>query len=222
MIGYMPLEMVWDPQRFAVAKRADRDVIFSRVFMYMNLALITAAVGLSLFVGDVLYLIAAPSFHGAAVFVPVIVGAYVFQAWGTFFNIGIMITERTHYYTLANWAAAVVAVAGYVILIPRYLAWGAALTVVASLGTRFWLTHVFSQRLWRINYEWGPVLRLLAVAVGIVGASAFVPDLPALSSVVVHTAMFCVYALLVWRLILVEVDRGAIRAALLRVRAFAT
>jgi O-antigen/teichoic acid export membrane protein len=218
MIGYMPLEMVWDPQRFAVAKRDDRDVIYSKVFKYMNVTLITAAVGLSLFVGDVLRLIAAPEFHAAAIFVPVIVGAYIFQAWGTFFNVGIMITERTGFYTVANWAAAAVAMVGYLVLIPRYVAWGAAFTIVASLGTRFWLTLVFSQRLWYIRYEWGPVLRLLALACAISAPVMFLPRFGAATSVAVHTAMFSVYAVLVWHLILARADRDAVRAMVSRAR----
>jgi O-antigen/teichoic acid export membrane protein len=213
-IGYIPIEMVWDPQRFAVAKRPDRDAIYARVFIYINVVLITVAVGLSLLVGDVLRVIADPAFHAAAVFVPVIVGAYIFQAWGTFFNIGIMLRERTHYWTVANWAAAAVAVGGYFILIPRYLAWGAVITVVASLGTRFWLTHMFSQRLLPIRYEWGPVLRLIAIAVAFVTASAFVPQLPIVTSITVHMAMFLLYVPLVWRLILRETDRAAVRTAL--------
>jgi O-antigen/teichoic acid export membrane protein len=220
MIGYMPLEMVWDPQRFAIAKRPDRDAIYSRVLMYFNVTLISTAVVLSLFVGDVLRLIAAPAFQGAAVFVPVIVGAYIFQAWGTFFNIGIMITERTHYYTVANWAAAVVAVIGYFLLIPKYLAWGASLTIVASLATRFWLTYIFSQRLWPIRYHWLPVIQLLVLATAFVAAAAFTPRLSATPSVLLHTAMFSTYAFLVWRFILAEQDRSAMKVALARVRAY--
>jgi O-antigen/teichoic acid export membrane protein len=217
MIGYMPLEMVWDPQRFAVAKRLDRDVIFSRVFKYMNVTLLTAAVGICLFVGDVLNLIAAPAFHGASIYVPVIVGAYIFQAWGTFFNIGIMITEKTTYWTIANWAAAVVAMVGYFLLIPKYLAWGAAFTVVASLGTRFWLTHLFSQRLWYIRYEWAPVLRLIAIALLVTAVSLLMPPLNTMPSILVHVTLLAAYLLLVWQLILAPTDRNALRAAIGRV-----
>ncbi len=220
MIGYMPLEMVWDPQRFAVARRPDRDVIYSRVLVLFNVTLITTAVGISLFVGDVLGLIAAPAFRSAAVFVPVIVGAYVFQAWGTFFNIGIMITERTHLYTVANWAAAAVAVVGYLLLVPKYLAWGASLTIVASLGTRFWLTYLFSQKLWRIRYEWAPVLRLLALATLFVATGFFMPDLPTVQSVLLHSAMFLTYAVLVWQFIISEQDRAAVKVAVARARGF--
>jgi len=217
-IGYIPIEMVWDPQRFAMAKRPDRDAIYARVFVTINLVLISAALGLSLFVGDVLRVIADPAFHAAAIFVPVIVGAYVFQAWGTFFNIGIMLRERTHYWTLANWAAAAVAIGGYLLLIPRYLAWGAALTVVATLGTRFWLTYFFSQRLLPIRYEWGPVVRLLAIAVAFGGVAALAPSMTLIASVAVHATMFGLYVLLVWTLILKQPDRASVVAMLGRLR----
>jgi O-antigen/teichoic acid export membrane protein len=217
MIGYMPLEMVWDPQRFAVAKRSDRDIIYSRVFKYMNVTLITAAVGICLFVGDVLRLIAAPGFHAASVYVPVIVAAYIFQAWGTFFNIGIMITERTSYWTVANWAAAIVAMIGYFVLIPKYLAWGAAFTVVASLGTRFWLTHFFSQRLWYIRYEWRPVIRLIAIALVVTVVALLLPRLSTTPSILVHLGLLASYMLMVWRMILVQTDRDAVRVTLRRI-----
>ena len=220
MIGYMPLEMVWDPQRFAIAKRPDRDAIYSRVLILFNVTLISTAVGISLFVGDVLHLIAAPAFQSAAAFVPIIVGAYIFQAWGTFFNIGIMITERTHLYTVANWAAALIALLGYFLLIPKYLAWGASLTIVASLGTRFWLTYLFSQRLWYIRYDWMPVLRLLGLAAGFATVAFFAPRLSLAPSVLLHTAMFATYALMVWLFILAEKDRVAMKVAFARARAF--
>ena len=220
MIGYMPLEMVWDPQRFAIAKRPDRDAIYSRVLILFNVTLITTAVGISLFVGDVLHLIAAPAFQGAAVFVPLIVGAYIFQAWGTFFNIGIMITERTHLYTVANWAAAAVAMTGYFLLIPKYLAWGASLTIIASLGTRFWLTYIFSQRLWRIRYRWLPVIRLLVLAAAFVVGAFFTPRLSIAPSLMVHTALFSTYAFMVWQFILAEQDRAAAKVLFARARAF--
>jgi hypothetical protein len=112
-----------------------------------------------------------------------------------------------------------VAVIGYVTLIPRYLAWGAAFTVVASLGTRFWLTLFFSQRLLRIEYQWGPVLRLLGIAATLVGLSTLIPNLPWAASVGLHTLLYGVYATLVLWLILSPADRSAIRTAVRRLRA---
>lgn len=213
-IGYIPIEMVWDPQRFEVAKRPDRDAIYARVFIYINIVFITAAMAISLFVGDLLRIIADPEFHAAAVFVPAIIGAYVFQAWGTFFNIGIMLRERTHYWTVANWAAAVVAVVGYLTLIPRYLAWGAVMTAAASLGTRFWLTYLFSQRLLPIRYEWAPVLRIVVIGVAFAATATLAPPLPLIGSMALHAGMFTLYVALVWRVILKETDRTSIRVVM--------
>jgi O-antigen/teichoic acid export membrane protein len=218
-IGYIPIEMVWDPQRFAVAKRPDRDAIYARVFVYINVVLLTVGVGISLFVGDVLSIIADPAYHAAAAYVPVIVGAYIFQAWGSFFNVGIMLKEQTHYWTIANWAAAFVALGGYLFLIPRYLVWGAAFTVVASLGTRFWLTHLFSQRLLHIRYDWGPVVRLITIAAAFAAAAVLAPPFPVLASLAVHTLLFGLYVPLVWRVILTESDRNAVFKVLVGARA---
>jgi hypothetical protein len=128
-----------------------------------------------------------------------------------------MITEKTTYWTIANWAAAVVAMVGYFLLIPKYLAWGAAFTVVASLGTRFWLTHLFSQRLWYIRYEWAPVLRLIAIALLVTAVSLLMPPLNTMPSILVHVTLLAAYLLLVWQLILAPTDRNALRAAIGRV-----
>lgn len=209
-LGFMPFQRVWDPQRFAVAKRADRDVIYARVFIYLNIGLITASLGISLFAGDVLRLIAAPAFHGAATYVPVIVLAYLLHCWGNFLNLGIYIRERTEYYTIANWAAAIVAVAGYILLIPRWLAWGATLATLASVAVRFWLSYVFSQRLWPVRYEWAPVNRLLLVAATFGTVSALLPAMPILPSIGMHTIMLGLYLVLMWRVMLADDDKAAV------------
>jgi O-antigen/teichoic acid export membrane protein len=210
-LGFAPFQRVWDPQRFAVAKRPDRDAIYARVFIYLNVGLISASLGISLFSGDVLRLIAAPAFHAAAVYVPIIVIAYVLHCWGNFLNLGIFIKERTEYYTVANWAAAIVAVIGYVLLIPRWLAWGAAIATLASVAVRFWLAFAFSQRLWPIRYEWGPVVRLLLVASAFGLLSALLPLISLPASLAIHVLMFAAYAVLVWRVLLSDADKDALR-----------
>jgi O-antigen/teichoic acid export membrane protein len=164
-IGYAPFQRVWDPQRFAVAKRSDRDEIFARVFIYLNVLLLSVGLGIALFAGDFLRVIATPEFHSAGAFVPILAAAYVLLSWGSFLNLGILYKERTGYFTIANWAAAIVALAGYVLLIPRWLAWGAAVTTLASLLTRCVLAHVYSQRLWRVEHRWAPVWHMVALAV---------------------------------------------------------
>src|SRR5690348_17096452 len=51
-LGYTPVEMVWVPARFNVAKRADRDEVFARMFVYLNFWFLSVAVGMALFISD--------------------------------------------------------------------------------------------------------------------------------------------------------------------------
>lgn len=210
-MGFMPFQRVWDPQRFAVARRPDRDAIYARVFVYLNLGLITAALGTSLFAGDVLRVIADPAFHSAASYVPIIVAAYVLHCWANFLNVGIYISEKTEYFTIANWAAAAIAVAGYLVLIPRWHAWGAAAATFASLAVRFWLSYLFSQRLRPVKYKWSPVLRLALIAGSASAAGVLMPHLPLGLSIITHTAMLTAYAILVWTLILGTPEKELVR-----------
>ena len=217
-LGFMPFALVWDPMRFGVAKRPDRDAIFARVFIYLNLVFITASLGVTIFAGDVLRMIADQNFHGAATFIPLIVIAYVFQAWGSFMNIGMFVTEKPGYFTWANYAAAAVAVAGYFLLIPRYLVWGASVTIVASLFTRFWLTYVYSQKLWPVRYEWGPVVRMIAVALVFGAVAALAPRLPLVYSLPFHALLFGIYLVVLWSFLLSSDDRSAARGFFGRLR----
>src|SRR2546426_271064 len=146
-VGYAPFERIWDPARFAVARRTDRDALYARAFTYMNLLLVTAAVVLALFAEDILQLIAGPAFQSAANLIPIIVIAYVIQCWTQFHDLGILIRERTEYITVAYWVGAGVALVGYAVLIPLWLSYGAAVATVASFAARELLVYKRAQRL---------------------------------------------------------------------------
>ncbi len=145
MLGEAPFSLVWEPVRFEIAKRPDRDELYARGFIYFNVLLLTMAVVITLFVGDFLRIVAAPAFLRARDLVPIILIAYVLQSWTIMHNIGIQLRERTEFYTLANWAGAIVALAGYALLIPRLLGLGAALATVASFAVREWAVYMLSQ-----------------------------------------------------------------------------
>ena len=163
VVGYLPFDQVWGPKRFEIATPDNRDDLLARGFIYANVLLLTTAIGIVLFVKPVLAVMSDPAFHGAAALVPLILIAYVFQSWAKAQDIGILVREKTEYLTLANWIAALTALAGYWFLVPRYHGWGAASATVVAFGLRYALTFAFSQRLWRVEYRWAPVLRLLAL-----------------------------------------------------------
>jgi len=211
-IGYIPFEMVWEPMRFEIAKRADRDEVFARGFLYMNLVLLTTAVGLSLFVPDVLRVMTAPAFYSAADLVPIILIGYVFQGWAQIHDTGILISEKTIYVTVANWAAALVAAAAYALLIPRYHGIGAAVATAVAFATRYGCIYFFSQRLWPVDYRWPPILRLCLVGIVVGTAGAILPRGSILTSLGVRATLLIVYLAAVWHAnVLSDEDRLLVR-----------
>jgi len=197
-VGCQPFFTAWEPKRFEIAKRADRDAIFNRAFLFLNVVLLSTAVGITLFVSDFLHIAATPPYFPAAQVVPVVLIAYIAQAWTSFHNFGLFAAERTQYITLANWVAAGVAVAGYALLIPRWGMMGAAWATLLSFVVGEWLVYVYAQRMHRVGYEWGPTVRLSAIALAVCAVALVIPPLPLAWSIAVHTALLLVYGALVW------------------------
>jgi O-antigen/teichoic acid export membrane protein len=212
-LGFIPFATMWEPMRFEVAKRADRDALFSRAFLYMNLVLVSATLGIGLFITDFLHVMADPAYQSAARLVPIILVAYVLQGWAFFHEVGVLVRERSEFVTLANWLAAATALVGYLLLIPRFLGWGAAIAGVLAFVVRFTVTYVASQRLWPIRYEWRPVWHLCAVAFLVWCVGQLLPSPSLASSLAIRSALFVVFLLLVWFTgVIPPADRERIRA----------
>ena len=218
MIGLTPMEMVWGPKRFEIAKRDDKDHLLARGFTLLNILMFMAGVGITLFVADVLRIMSTEAFHSAAAVVPVILVAYVFQAWAAIQDIGILVEEQTRYLAIINAVSAAVAVIGYALLVPPFLEWGAAGATVISFSTRYVLTYRVSQRLWPVVYEWRPVLVLVAWSVFVGGGALLLPQMALVSSLAVRTVLFGVFVGGVWVLPVMEPsDKAAVRELLGRV-----
>lgn len=212
-LAQTPFDLVWEPKKFEIAKRADRDSIYARVFVYQNVILMTAAVGMSLFVHGVLRIMATPPFYGAANFVPILLIAIVFQAWTASQDVGIGVTEKTKYIAIANWISAGVVLVAYAVLIPRYAGWGAAIATAIAYAVRYGCTYAFSQRLWPIRYHWAPVLRLAALSVVTVVVSVLVPAHSLAAALGARVAEFAAFLALLWWLpILTASDKRALLA----------
>lgn len=161
-----PFMTAWNPERFAAASlpRAERDLMYGSGFRYLNMLVLSAAVGIALFVDPLLTIMSDPAFHAAARLVPIIVFAYVFQAWSDVVQFGIDASEQTRFVTYATWGAAVPLIAGYLVLIPLLGGLGAAIATLVGFVVRFVLMFVFAQRVWPVQYDWRSVVGLLGWA----------------------------------------------------------
>ena len=199
-VGTYPFEQVWAPKRFDIARRPDRNELLARGFVYLNLSVLTVGFAMALFAHDIINLMTTPAFHPAARLIPVILVAYVFQAWAGTQDVGILVSEKTEYLTVANWIAAGVAVVCYALMIPRWKGEGAAAATVLAFGTRWGLTYLYSQRLWRVEYAWGPVLRLLGLIGGLLVVSQLWQPPHIVVSIGYHMVLSVAYLVGIWHL----------------------
>lgn len=205
-VGYSPFAMIWEPTRFQVAKRPDRDELYSRAFVIMNVFLLIATMIAVLFVRDFIVVMSDAAYHSAYRIVPVILMAYVFQSWSSFHEVGILVRARTGYVTLANWVAALVALVGYALLVPRWLGWGAAVATLLAFLTRWIITYIVAQRLLPVRYAWAPVWRLVALSAlfAIAGIAMPHPSVPA--SLAMRSALLAAYLWSVWHIGVVRAE----------------
>jgi O-antigen/teichoic acid export membrane protein len=211
-LGDGPYRNAWEPMRFDVAKRPDRDAVFARAFIHLNLIQITLAVGLSLFAPEFLRVMATPPFYQAGRWAPIIIAAYVLQSWSLFLNTGLYVRERSGLITWATTLGAVAAVAGYAALIPPLGGLGAALATLLSFGVLFWSVYRYSQREWPIAYRWAPVARLVAAGAVVCGLSYLLPPLGLVAALGAKGALFGLYAAAVWFLpVLTAGERDLVR-----------
>ena len=138
-----------------------------------------------------------PAFHGAARFVPILILAYAFQSWTELVSTGLLIGERTGPIAVANYVTLVVAVAGYAILIPRWLGDGAAWATLLAFVVRFAIIYAWAQRTSPIAYRWGPVIRPALACAILSTLPVMMPTLGIVSDIAMRLALFTACAVAV-------------------------
>lgn len=216
-VGYTPFAMLWEPERFRAAEQPDRDARFQQALVFSSLLLATVAVGIGIWVEDVLRVMATPEFRPAARIVPFLLVAYSLQGWSAFMEGGILIRERTGLIAAANWAAALASLTANFLLVPRFGTVGAATATILAFGIRAVLIHAVAQRLYYIPFDWRPVRRLIAAAAATIIVAYQLPLWPLAVSVPVRLALLGLYVLVVWQLEVLP--KAEVRTRLLAFRA---
>ncbi|HEY5720496.1 MAG TPA: polysaccharide biosynthesis C-terminal domain-containing protein, partial [Gammaproteobacteria bacterium] len=192
-----PLFTSWEAQRFEVAKRTDAGVIEARVFLWFSLGVIACGLGLALFARDLFRVMSAPEFWRAHEIVPLIVLAYLLQAWTQFGNFGLLHGDRTRVLAQATLAAAAVMALACLWLVPAYAAHGAALATLIAYAARFALVWFAAQRCYRMTLPWGRVLLALGLASAAFGVAQALRAESLLASVGVNASVFVVTCALI-------------------------
>ncbi len=184
--GYMlsflliqPFMMIWGARMYEIAKRPDAGAVFSRIIAYFTLLMCAVALAMSLFIKDVISIVASAGFHEAYKVVPAVALAYVFYGMSYYFQTGVYVSKKTGYLGLMGVICAAANVGLNFLLIPRYAAMGAAWATALSFLLMAIVAYLFSQRVYPIPYSLLKTALPVVAAVSFYAVSTFI-DVPSL------------------------------------------
>jgi O-antigen/teichoic acid export membrane protein len=157
----------WSAQVYQILRREDARTVFARFLTYCMLLVTFAALALVLGCRPGLRILVAPAFWPAAAIVPILVAANSLRAIGEFLRCRFLAAGRPRYDTFCNWGAMAICVALYMLLIPRYGMWGAGWATFFTFILLSTLSFVWTYRMQSYDVECGRLLKLAAVATGI-------------------------------------------------------
>ncbi len=159
-----PFARVWNVSLYEYAKNEGWERHFGRVLAYLILALVVTGTGISIFIEDVIRLMAAPEFQGAAAVVPILVLAYAIREIGDFFRNVLYINKRSGLVgKIAVLSAAANLLLNY-LLIPPFGVYGAALATLITWAIYSYICWVFQHREFRIPVPIRPLVTLAVLA----------------------------------------------------------
>lgn len=188
LLAWMPFEKLWDSERYNIYEKPDAKLTYQRVFLYISFILVFFGLCISLYTKDLLKIMSAPEFRDAYKVVPVIILAYIFQAWSKYCSFGLLLHNRTIQIAYAELIASGVITVAYFTLIPAYGMTGAAWATVIGFVVRFYWTNRKASELYDMELPWTKVILTLLLAVALFLTSLLIPE-NMLQSIILRTIL---------------------------------
>lgn len=178
MVSYLvfqPFRLIWDAKLYELGKTEEGPAYFSKIFTAIAFFLVICSLGMALFIGPVIRIMAAPEFWGAARVVPLIVLAYLFEACSYFFRGGLFLKGKTKTVGMIELSAGLLALGGYYVLVGKYLSMGAASATMIAFCMMAAFNYIASQRVYPVPYEFGKAGALLALGIALYLLRGLIP-----------------------------------------------
>lgn len=168
MLGFAPLMKVWSARMYDAFELPNASLIVGQAVTRMLAAYLFVGTGLCILKDEVIAILGSPEYAGAGAVIGLIVLACYFMTASTLMDAVFYVRRRT---ALKPWIAAVsalVILALYAWLIPK---WGAIGAAYATLGGFFFhaiATFLVSQRVFRVAYEFPRLAGMLVTSAALV------------------------------------------------------
>jgi O-antigen/teichoic acid export membrane protein len=163
----VPFMQIWAPRRFALYNEGAPPEMFARIATYYIGLMLFGGLGVSIFVHDLIKIIAPAEYWRAALYTPAIAFCYIVYSLDNHVAIGIAIVKKMEYWAYVNLGIAGINLVLNYILISSYGVWGAVASTLISICFKVTALHIISREFFRIPFEWLRMLGLFLVALGI-------------------------------------------------------
>ena len=200
MILMEPFGKVWAPFLFENYKKDDGPATVSSVFMLAITANVTVALLISIIAPSVIRMISAEAFHNAYGLVPFLCAASICYSMTSIADAGILISKKTYFKPIVNGVCCVIIIALNMFLIPRYGAYGAAISMGITFFVRLYLIRTISKKYYFFTIESPRILLLCLYAVLTYIASLFLfeSDRDSIIMNILSIFSFVLFPVLAW------------------------
>ncbi len=174
MLTWQPFSSTWDANKYEHYKSKNIEM-FQRIFLYISLITFFVAFCISVFIKDLLIIMADPSFLSAYKIVPIILLVFFFQGWTAFVDLGIYVKGNTNQFVYATIISIAVITLGYVYLIPIWGVYGAAIATILAYVARFLWIYFQARRTFNMHLPWSKVYAIGVIYAVLYGLSTLSP-----------------------------------------------
>jgi len=191
-----PFSAIWIPKALEIERREGLAAgpILSEIIGHFSVVLVSMALGVALFSGEVIAFVTGPAFHEADRPIPMLALAMVVFGFRQVSQVGALIGKKPQSIALATTTAAAGVLLLNLLLIPRWGAMGAAAATLGAFAVEFALMWVLSRRAHPLRLRLSPLLGPVGVAIAIWAVAALLAvSVGHLSGLAIRIAAFGTY-----------------------------
>jgi O-antigen/teichoic acid export membrane protein len=164
-------QFAWIPFFISTAKQENAKEIFSKILTYFSFICSVIFLLVIMYIDQIVRIrifgltIFGEQYWGSTIIVPMVVLGYIAYGFYLNFLVGIYLKEKTKLLVLITGSGAIVNIIGNFLLIPIFNIMGAAYSTAISFGFMTILIYFLSQKYYPVKYEFGKIIKILAVSV---------------------------------------------------------
>jgi O-antigen/teichoic acid export membrane protein len=188
-------QLAWPPLAYSIRDDDEARRFYATVVSLFVAGCAFVVAGMWLLSRSIVRALAAPEFFGSYKAIGLVATGVTLYALYMVLVVILGRTGRTEFNFPATGAALVANIALNLALVPSLGIVGAGLALVASYLVVLALMYVFTQRLFPVPYEWGRLIRVLAVSAALVGLGELLLPTDGFAGLALRVLLWLVYPL---------------------------